>query len=101
MNILRAIALLAASASIATAQPIAGLWDGTVMVNGVALPFRVQFSGAGAASKAWFFNGDERIISTSADFAPAAVNAHFDQYNSRLELTLKNGALEGAYTRDG
>ena len=27
--------------------------------------------------------------------------ARFDQYNSRLEATLANGELDGAYTRDG
>ena len=100
------LSLVLLAAGVAQAAPplphaIGGLWDGKVTVNGVPVPFRVQFAGTGSRFSAWFFNGDERVVSTSGSSTPSTILARFDQYNSRLEATLANGALEGAYTRDG
>ncbi len=105
MKKLLSIALFAASLACAAPpgapQSVAGLWEGKVTVNGVAIPFRVQFAGSGSRFSAWFFNGDERVISTGGNSTSTAILARFDQYNSRLEATLANGELEGTYTRDG
>jgi thiol-disulfide isomerase/thioredoxin len=83
------------------APRIDGLWDAQITVNDVAIPFRMQFSGSGHAFRAWFFNGDEKVVSTSGNATPTTVLARFDQYNSRLEATVGNGSLDGTYTRDG
>jgi thiol-disulfide isomerase/thioredoxin len=100
MKKLFAIALLALSHA-AFAAPITGLWDGKVTVTTFDVPFRIQFSGSGKTFEAWFFNGDEKVISTSGNSTATTVLARFDQYNSRLEATLANGTLTGNYTRDG
>jgi thiol-disulfide isomerase/thioredoxin len=81
--------------------PIGGVWAAHVTVDNVEIPFRIQFSGAGHAFKAWFFNGDERIVSTSGTSTATSIVARFDQYNSRLEANLRGGALDGDYRRDG
>ena len=105
-KLLAAVALLALSLPV-RAEPVAplaridGLWRAKITVNGVDVPFRVQFSGAGNNFKAWFFNGEEKVISTSGVSTPTTVLARFEQYNSRLEAKIANGVLDGAYTRDG
>jgi peroxiredoxin len=54
----------------------------------------MEFSGSGKAFKAWFFNGDEKTISASGE-------STLPQYNSKLEAKVRDGSLEGTYTRDG
>jgi len=83
----------------AMAQPLAGLWDATVTVNGVAIPFRLELSGEGANIQGAFFNGDEKVPSTSGRFENGALVLNFDQYASKLEATWKDGTLEGKYGR--
>ncbi|MCU1234644.1 MAG: Redoxin domain protein [Candidatus Solibacter sp.] len=84
-----------------SAQSIAGQWDCTVTVNGNEIPFRMEFSGTGAAVTGNFFNCDERVISTGGQLQEGALRLNFDQYASRLEATLKDSALEGRYGREG
>src|SRR5579863_5069853 len=95
------LAALLATAPVVTAQSLAGLWDATVTVNRVDIPFRMEFSGTGPVIKTSFFNGDEKVTSTSGRFENGSLLASFDYYNSRLEATWKDGSLEGAYVRDG
>ncbi len=95
------LAALLAAASPLMAQSLAGLWDATLTVNGVDIPFRMEFSGAGTDIKASFFNGDEKVTSSSGHFANGSLVAAFDYYNSRLEATKKDSALVGNYVRDG
>jgi thiol-disulfide isomerase/thioredoxin len=94
-----ALLTVAALPSGATAQSLAGLWDGVVVVNGVEVPFRMEFSGAGSAVKGAFFNGDEKITSTTGRFENGALALSFDEYETKLDATLKDGRLEGQYSR--
>jgi thiol-disulfide isomerase/thioredoxin len=113
---LRAAVLAAAfvtSASAASAQPSkspAGLWDATVVVQTgpstapvpVEIPFRFEITCGGAACatpKGSFFNGDDRVTSTTGTFANGAITLSFDEYGTTLEATLKDGRLEGRYAR--
>jgi len=84
---------------IARAQPLAGLWDATVVVGGVDVPFRMEITGSGAGVKGSFFNGDEKVTSTSGRFTNGALALSFDEYETKLEATLKDGRLEGQYSR--
>ena len=91
------LAALLATTPALVAQSLAGLWDATVTVNGVEIPFRMEFSGAGSGVKASFFNGDEKNTSSGGRFENGSLLASFDYYNSRLEATWKDGRLGGAY----
>src|ERR1035438_1322083 len=82
------------------AQSLTGRWDCTVTVGGNEIPFRMEFSGDGASVAGDFFNGDERVPSTGGQLQEGSLRLNFDQYASRLEVTLKDGALEGRYGRD-
>jgi thiol-disulfide isomerase/thioredoxin len=92
------VALLTLPAS-ARAQSLDGLWDATVIVNGVEIPFRVELSGTGTSAKGSFFNGDEKLTSTTGSFENGALVLSFDEYETKLEATLKDGRLEGQYSR--
>jgi len=98
-GLLFAFAGLMATPSPAAAQSLAGLWDATVVVNTLEIPFRFEIAGEGAAIKGSFFNGDEKVTSTSGTFANGALTLSFDEYGTQLVATLKDGHLEGEYSR--
>src|ERR1700684_3016648 len=87
--------------SAALAQPLEGLWSATVIVNNQQIPFRIGFSGDGANVKGWFFNGDEKVVSTSGTLENGTLTLRFDHYATRLEATLQDGALDGTYGKPG
>jgi thiol-disulfide isomerase/thioredoxin len=95
--ILVAGALLIASEALA--QPPAGLWDATVTVNDVEIPFRFELSRAAPDLGGAFFNGDDRVPSTGGRYANGTLLLNFDQFAATLEATWKDGALTGQYTR--
>jgi thiol-disulfide isomerase/thioredoxin len=85
----------------AAAQPINGLWDATVLVNNGALeiPFRFEITGTGATVKGSFFNGDDKTTSTSGSLQNGKLTLNFDELGTKLEATLKDGQLDGEYSR--
>jgi thiol-disulfide isomerase/thioredoxin len=91
----------------AGAQSPAGLWDATVVVpvqnNGtIEVPFRFEISCAGpgcSSPKGAFFNGEDRLVSTTGSFERGALRLSFDEYGTTLEAALKDGALDGQYAR--
>src|SRR5215468_1699957 len=95
------LAGLLVSLPAAWAQSIAGLWDATIVVNKLEIPFRMEFAGAGSDVKGSFFNGDDKVTSSAGRFESGAISLSFDYYNSKLEAAWKDGALEGTYTRNG
>jgi len=95
------VAMLIAIAPVAVAQSLTGRWDATVQVSGLDIPFRFELSGEGANVKGSFFNGDERITSTSGRFENGSLMLRWDDHASSLEANLHDGLLEGKYRRDG
>jgi thiol-disulfide isomerase/thioredoxin len=95
----RSILTLFAFACSATAQSISGLWDATVTVDGHAIPFRFEISEQ-TGLRGSFFNGDEKVTSTSGRFEHGTLVLMFDYYGSKLDASLHDGALEGTYFRN-
>ncbi len=97
----------------AAAQPVgspAGLWDAVVTIttgpstapSTVEIPFRFEIACAGSncsAPKGSFFNGDEKVTSSSGTFRNGALELSFDEYGTMLRARLENGALTGEYDR--
>lgn len=82
------------------AQPPTGLWDASVTVNGVEIPFRFEISAASPTKATGaFFNGDERLPSTTGRFSKNALLLEFPLYAARLDATFENGELTGTYKR--
>src|SRR5262245_52415903 len=77
----------------------AGRWDATIVANGVEVPFRFDIAGTGAALKGSFFNGERRVTSTSSRVQDGALILNFDQYATKLQVTYRDGQLEGEYQR--
>jgi len=96
------VATLAAGLSAsgaAQAPSIAGMWDATVVSGGVDVPFRMEIGGAGSTVTGTFFNGDERMTSSSGTYQNGALALEWDALGTKLEATVHDGRLEGQYSR--
>src|SRR5258708_1214820 len=91
------VSLILALAPVAMAQSLNGLWDATVVVNGLEIPFKMDFADGGVS----FFNGDEKVTSTSGHFEDGKLVLNYDHYGTKLTATLKDGVLEGHYGKEG
>src|ERR1700678_2016138 len=95
-----AISAVIGLSSAALAQPLEGLWSATVIVNNQQIPFRIGFSGDGANVKGWFFNGDEKVPSTTGTLENGVLTLRFDHYATKLQAKLQNGSLDGTYGKE-
>jgi thiol-disulfide isomerase/thioredoxin len=77
------------------AQSVAGQWEGTVVVDGMPIPFRIDISGKADKLQGAFINGDERVTSTSGRQLRDAIRLNFDQYAEKLNAGLEGGELKG------
>jgi thiol-disulfide isomerase/thioredoxin len=59
----------------------------------------MELAGDGSKVSGTFFNGDERITSSSGKFDGDKLVLDFDYYGSKVEATLKGGAFTGNYFR--
>ena len=78
-----------------SAATVTGRWDATVTIRGVAIPFRLEFSGEGKRFSGSLFNGEIPITPASAQLENGAVTLRFDQLPMTLTGALKDGKLEG------
>src|ERR1700679_3003583 len=76
-------------APLTLAQSLAGLWDATVKVGDLVVPFRFQIS------------GDAKFVSSSGSYANGALTINWDYTASKLEATVRDGVIEGSYFRAG
>jgi len=99
-----ALALLFAACCVAPCvaaeSPPRGLWDGTIRVDSLSIAFPIEFSGDAAHLKAAFFNGTERIESTSGTLADDRLLLNFDHYATQLRATISDGVVTGTYGND-
>jgi thiol-disulfide isomerase/thioredoxin len=93
-GVLVLLALLVPAFS-ASAQSVAGLWEGTVVVDGLTIPFRIEISGTGSQVKGAFLNGDQKVTSTSGESNNGSVDLTFGEYAETLHANLKDGQLAG------
>jgi thiol-disulfide isomerase/thioredoxin len=80
------------------AQSIDGLWDATLKQGTNEIPFKLGFSGTGSDVKGWFFNGEDKLISSGGTYENGSLVLNFDSYLGVLKLTLKDGALDGDWS---
>jgi thiol-disulfide isomerase/thioredoxin len=100
-----AAVLALVTGSPARAQSLTGLWDAAIVVSAgqdkgtIEVPFRFELSGSGSNIKGSFFNGDEKVTSTTGSLQNGALVLSFDEYGTKVEAEVKDGQLEGQYTR--
>lgn len=93
---------LFAFAATGWSQSLSGLWDATVQVNDLTVPFRIELTATGAAAKGSFFNGDDRVESSGGAFQDRVLRLDFDYLATHLHATLQDdGTLAGDYGREG
>ncbi len=92
------IGLLAIS-PVLFADSLSGLWQATVTVNGLDIPFRIEVQADGDKAKGSLFNGEERFTSSSGQFSNGSLLLNWDYMASKLEAKMDNGALDGKYLR--
>jgi len=80
------------------ASGIDGLWEATVVANGVDIPFRFEIATSGTEVQGFFFEGDQKVGSTSGRFADGVLTLDYDFLNTTLILTLEGDQLKGTYT---
>jgi peroxiredoxin len=97
--VLAALIVASPSAAAPAATSPAGLWDATVVVNKVEIPFQFEITGKAADLKASFFDGDLRVPSTASSLDNGTVVFRFDQYGSRIEAVWSGDELQGKYDR--
>ena len=69
-----------------------------MVANGVEIPFRFEIATTGADAHGFFFEGDQKVGSTSGRFADGVLTFDYDFLNTTLTLTLAGDQLHGAYT---
>lgn len=99
MKLAAALVVLSFAGVPASAQSLTGNWNGTVRVGGLDIPFRLEFQGTDSAPKAILFNGEEQFPSTSGKAADGMVEIKWDYFAATLKATLKDGELDGEYSR--
>ena len=94
------LALTATAAAIAGQPSLSGLWDATVRVGEAEVPFRFEITAAGQGSAAGaFFDGDERVRSSSGRFEQNSLSLEFARYAGKLLVTFSQGELSGTYQK--
>ncbi len=93
------LASLLIAAAPAISQSLAGLWDASVKVNGLEIPFRMKFSGDGSNVSGSFFNGDQKVTSNNGRLDGDSLVLDFAFYAARLTAQWKDGTLSGTYRR--
>ena len=84
-----------AGASPSSEQSAAGQWEGTVVVDKMTIPFRLDITGKGNKLQGAFLNGDERVTSSRGIQRHDAVELDFDQYAEFLRAAIEGGELKG------
>ena len=95
---LLAIWCIAAPASAQTSSPV-GVWDATVDVGGVLIPFRFEITGGGTSFTGSFFDGDLKMSSAGGRLEGTTLVLPFDAYGATVEATWNGDTLIGKYDR--
>jgi hypothetical protein len=89
---------VARAAAPVTQSGVTGLWDATVQIGALQVPFKFGIDASRSNATGWFFNGKERVSSTDGNFDGKHLVLNFASYAKRLDATLTaDGALEGIY----
>ena len=96
--VLAAACLSTAGQAQSQPQSIDGLWDATVTVNNVPIPFRIELSTNGTEATNWFFNGDDKVNpSTQGSFRDGQLDLKFASYATELKATFNDEVLNGSF----
>ena len=77
-----------------------GVWDASIVVNGIDVPFKFEVSGAAPNLTGAFFDGDLKRTSSAGQYSNnGALMLPFPEYGSRVDVVYKDDRLDGKYDR--
>jgi thiol-disulfide isomerase/thioredoxin len=79
------------------AESITGLWDATVIADGVHVPFRLKLAQKGANTVGTLYDGPIEYPSDSGKFESGKLHLHWNITNADLDATLEGGQFTGKY----
>src|ERR1700735_3984192 len=74
-----------------------GSWDAVVIVGQAEIPFRFEIATQGAEPQGFFFEGENRIGSTSGKYADGKLQLDYEFLNATLTATFDGDKLDGSY----
>jgi thiol-disulfide isomerase/thioredoxin len=90
--------IIAAACACAAAPSLEGMWNATISVGATVVPFRFAVEKRDGSLQASFFNGDDRLTSTSVNLREGRTVFSFPEYGAALEVATNAGRLEGIYS---
>ena len=76
-----------------------GLWDATVVVEGLEIPFQFEISGSSSAPRGAFLAGELTVPSTAGSYEDGRLVLRFDQYGAQVDVAVSRDSLDGKYDR--
>jgi hypothetical protein len=73
-------------------------WDGSIVLDGLKVPFTMQLGLDQNAVSGAFVNGEERTPATSGTLAGGQLRLQFQQYGTVLEAAILKSGLSGTYS---
>jgi thiol-disulfide isomerase/thioredoxin len=86
------------SLPLAAETRIEGLWDAVVVAGQAEVPFRFEIAQTGDHVQGFFFEGAQKIGSTSGSFAGGKLQLEYEFLNTTLTATFAGEKLEGWYS---
>ena len=94
------LAILLLALPLSAQSRVAGLegaWDAVVVVGQAEVPFRFEISTQGTEPRGFFFEGENKIGSTSGRFADGKLQLEYEFLNATLVATFDGEKLDGSY----
>jgi peroxiredoxin len=82
---------------LAYGENLTGLWDATVITDGVHVPFRMKLSQKGTSAQGTLYDGRIEYKSDSGTFEGGKLHLHWNITNADLDAAFDNGELKGKY----
>jgi peroxiredoxin len=82
---------------LAYAQNVTGRWDGVVTADDVKVPFHFDLAQSGAKLQGTLYDGPITYKSDAGSFENGKLHLHWNIYNSNLDATFTDGAIDGLY----
>jgi thiol-disulfide isomerase/thioredoxin len=82
---------------LAYGETLTGLWDATVIVDGVHVPFRMKLAQKGTTAQGTLYDGPIEYKSDSGKFEGGKLHLHWNITNADMDVELQSGELKGKY----
>jgi thiol-disulfide isomerase/thioredoxin len=82
---------------LAYGENLTGLWDATVITDGVHVPFRMKLSQKGTTAQGTLYDGRIEYKSDAGNYERGKLHLHWNITNADLDVTFDGKELKGKY----